>query len=625
MQETQMKRSKLDPLGQAEYGILATAGGDPVSLPQPEHNPPDVSNAATLPMLGHEELAERARRVEDSFDQLHAILDGVADGITAQGPSGQVIYANTAAARLIGYASAEDLQRTPPSELLRAFELFDEAGNPFPVDQLPSRLALTGMHPPETLIRFREVATGEERWLLVKSAPVKDEHGRVRLAINIFRDITAQRRDEEAQRFLAEATGLLASSLDYQTTLEQVARLAVPKISDWCVVDVVDDSGEARRLALAHVDPAKVAVARKLQEIYPPDSDESQGVTKVLKTGRPEMIPEISDELLTRAAKDEHHLQLLRQVGMKSAMVVPMVARSRILGAISFVSAESGRRFDFNDLELAQHLGRRAALAVDNARLYGEAQEALHLRNELFSGISHDLKNPLTGIKGMAQLLMRQVRRMETPDRDRLVEGLESIDSIASRMSAQINELLDVARLQMGQPLELESRPVEIVKLVREIVSEHQKSTEAHNIRLVTSVPRLVGDWDEVRLARVISNLLSNAVKYSPSGGDVLVEVSREENESGSWALVSVRDWGLGIPRDELSKVFLGFRRGRNVTGIQGTGIGLASARQIVELHGGRIAVSSMEGNGSTFTVWLPVGPRVSSQAEASPTLPEAA
>jgi PAS domain S-box-containing protein len=187
-------------------------------------------------------------------------------------------------------------------------------------------------------------------------------------------DVTERRRAEEAQRFLAEASDMLSSSLDYRETLSSVARLVVPTLADWCVVDVLDENGSLERLAVEHPDPGKVALVRKLQERYPPDPDEPSGVYQVLRSGEPEMMAEIPEEFLEAAAVDAAHREILRELGLRSYMVVPLVARARTLGAISMIAAESGRRYGQADLALAQELARRAALAVDNARLYEEAQ-----------------------------------------------------------------------------------------------------------------------------------------------------------------------------------------------------------------------------------------------------------
>jgi PAS domain S-box-containing protein len=305
-------------------------------------------------------------------DQLEAILSGVADGVTAQAPDGRLIYANEAAVETLGYGSVDELLEAPVRDVLERFEILDEEGAPFPLERLPGRVALAERTTSEALIRFRVRRTGEERWSQVKAAPVLDEDGEVLMAINVMEDITEHKRSELREQFLSESTRVLQASLDLDETLEQVARLAVPDMADWCVVDLAGTGGSIERVALVHTDPARVAQAEQLQERYPPDPRSETGVPQVLRTGRPELYPEVPDELLEQGAVDEEHLRLLREFGLRSAMIVPMISRGRALGALTFVSGPSGRHFDAHDLALAEELARRCADAVQNARVFAE-------------------------------------------------------------------------------------------------------------------------------------------------------------------------------------------------------------------------------------------------------------
>ncbi len=307
-----------------------------------------------------------------SRDDLEAIVEGVADAVTAQAPDGHLVYANDAAVRLLGFADAQELLEAPPTEFRKRFEMLDEDGNDIPLERLPGRRALAGERPPPLTVRYRAHESAEVRWSRVQSTPVFDERGAVRLAINVIEDITDIKRAELAQRFLAEASHTLAASLDYQETLRAVARLAVPAVADWCAVDLVAGD-DIERVAVEHVDPARVELARELQERHPPDRDSDTGVHAVLRHGRAELYREIPDELLVQAARDEEHLATLRSVGLRSGMLAPMTLRDRVLGVITFASAESGRRFDEHDLALAEDLALRAAAAVENARLYETA------------------------------------------------------------------------------------------------------------------------------------------------------------------------------------------------------------------------------------------------------------
>src|SRR5919202_671554 len=406
----------------------------------------------------------------------------------------------------------------PVAALSARYGFEDEAGNPFAPDQLPSRRALRGLQPEEVVLHVRELRTGEEGWRAITARPIFDEQGRLRFVVNVFRDVTRLKRAEAQQRFLAEAGRLLASSLEYHTTLAHLARLAVPEIGDWCAVDMRREEGRIQRLAAAHVDPAKVRLANELWERYPPDPDDQVGLPNVLRTGRSELFTEIPDALLEASAVDAEHLAILRGLGLRSAMVVPLAARGRTLGAISFVAAESGRRYDGADLAFAEALAARAALAVDSAELYGQLQRELRARDEFLAAASHDLKNPLASIKGSAQMLQRAVARAGTVDPERLRAALGSIDRTTTRMAKLVDGLLDVTRLRLGRTLELERAPADLAALARAAAAEAQQATERHRIS-VEGAERLVGEWDAARLERVLSNLLDNAVKYSPTGG----------------------------------------------------------------------------------------------------------
>ena len=315
----------------------------------------------------------RARReATRARDELDAMLGGIADAVTGQAPDGSIIYANEAALATLGFETREELESTPPAEILARFDLFTEAGEPFPPDQLPGRRAVSGEGEGEAIIRFRERATGEERWSVVKSTPVHDSDGFLRMAINVIEDITAHKRSELAERFLSESSRLLASSLDTDEVLEQVAHLAVPEVADWCAVVVLRVDGELEQVALAHTDPEMLERGFELSRMYPPRAHHQVGAASVIRSGKSEFAAEIPEELLERVTEDERHLELVMELGMRSAMTVPMVARGGTLGAMTFVTGPSGRRFDERDLELAEELARRCATAVENARLYGE-------------------------------------------------------------------------------------------------------------------------------------------------------------------------------------------------------------------------------------------------------------
>jgi PAS domain S-box-containing protein len=238
-----------------------------------------------------------------------------------------------------------------------------------------------------------------------------------------------------------------------------------------------------------------------------------------------------------------------------------------------------------------------------------EAEAALRERDQVLATVSHDLKLPLTAIRGQADLLQRRLEHTGALEPERLAKGLELIQTAARKMGTWIDELLDAARLEAGRPVELLPEPADLVALAWQAAAEQQRTTERHRIHVQTAEAQLLGVWDPVRLSRVLDNLVSNAIKYSPVGGEVVVSVGRHADATGEWAVLSVRDQGVGIPATDLPHIFERFRRGSNVAGrIAGAGLGLAGAAQIVQLHGGSLTVDSREQQGSTFTVRLPLG-----------------
>ena len=445
----------------------------------------------------------------------------------------------------------------------------------------------------------------------VRTAELYDEQRRLRGEAQV-----AERR----ATFLAEATTLLSSSLDYEKTLEAVAHAAVPWVADWCGVDILGEDGELRRLAVAHVDPAKVEWARELSVRYPYDPDAPRGVAAVLRTGRAELYAEIPDELLVASAKDEEHLRIMRELGFNSAMVVPLAAQGRAFGAITFVTAESGRRYGAEDLAFVEDLARRASLAVENARLYQQAQEANRIKDEFLATLSHELRTPLTAIFGWASMLA--AGNLNAHEAGRAVAAIER----NARAQRQIVEdVLDVSRIITGK-LRLEMRPVELRALVQDAVESVRPAAEAKGVYLSTLLAPEVGEvtGDPDRLQQVMWNLLSNAVKFTPAGGRVEVELRRD----GARTSLRVQDTGEGIAPEFLPHVFDRFRQADMGTTRQhgGLGLGLAIVRHLVELHGGEVAAESAgRGLGSTFTLRLPLKPAQRGDESSQPAAAKAA
>jgi PAS domain S-box-containing protein len=304
--------------------------------------------------------------------RLEVIMDALAEAVTIRGLDDHLIYANRAALHRLGFSSVDELRDADPRALMRDYEATDERGQAIGMDDLPSVRLLRGQQPEPLLMRYVNRSTGEEQWTLLKATAVRDASGSVEAAVTIIEDVTASKRAALRMEFLARASQVLASSLDYQETLRNVAGLAVPQIADWCAVDLFDEDGGRESVAVAHTDPTKLEMAERLRAFEPEELDPEQGLGRVRRTGEPQLFTEIPDELLAQAAVDAEHLRLLRAVGMRSALLVPMQVRKRTIGALTLVSAESGRTFNDSDVEFAGQIAERASLAVENARLYTE-------------------------------------------------------------------------------------------------------------------------------------------------------------------------------------------------------------------------------------------------------------
>jgi signal transduction histidine kinase len=404
-------------------------------------------------------------------------------------------------------------------------------------------------------------------------------------------------------RFLAEISATFSSSLDYQQTLRTVAQRCVPALASWCVIDLLSrHAGRPRldRVAIAAQDPRREALLRELQERYPVDPEGPNLIAHVLRTGEADLQPTLPAHLIQQATVDARHGEILRELSGASSLLVPLRARGQILGVLSLLAEEPGR-YGLQDLELATEIACLAAVAIDNARLYQESQRAIQMRDDFLATLSHDLRNPLSVIKLKVQALQRKVGKKEPG----WLEYLAAIDKQTGIMLDLMEELLDLANVQTGQQMALRLLRIELRALCQAAIADCQATTDHHHLTLRPGA-EVWGQFDEIRLLRVLANLLSNAVKYSPFGGEITVQVEQEGDRS---ALIRVSDQGIGIPAADLPHIFERFRRASNAAGqAAGSGVGLASAQAIVEQHGGSIWAESQEGKGSTFVVKLPLG-----------------
>jgi PAS domain S-box-containing protein len=444
---------------------------------------------------------------------------------------------------------------------------------------------------------------------------------RAATAIDNARLYTAEHTARSRAAFLSDASGLLASSLDYEATLSSVARSVVPDLADWCSVEIVEEDGAGnrslRQLAVAHIDPAKVEWARRLRERYPSRLEDPQGVANVIRTGEPELYPNFTDEMLEQGARDTGHFKMLRDLRLASVIIAPLTSRGRTLGAITFVAAESGRRYTADDLVLAVELARRAAIAVDNARLFSEAQaaraaaesargaaeDANRAKSEFLTVMSHELRTPLNAIGGYAELLDLGIRGPVTREQRK---DLQRIQASQQHLLGLIDEVLNYARVESGVVgYHLTDVPAAEVTRVAETLVAPQIRSKGLALEPSHCEPEnLAARADREKVQQILLNLLSNSVKFTERGGRIQVRC----NAAGDRVHIQVRDTGIGIPAEKLDHIFEPFVQvGRALNRpTEGTGLGLAISRDLARGMGGDLTAESTLGEGSTLTLTLP-------------------
>ena len=463
-----------------------------------------------------------------------------------------------------------------------------------------NRTDVTG-EPFEAEFRLKD-RTGAYRWFLGRAVDVCDDSGRMMMRFGTSTDIDDTKRAAHDARFLAQASEMLSTLVDAESTLQRVANLAVPFFADWCSVDLAVEGRGLRRLTVAHDDPKQAHIADLLLHRYPPHPDEPCGISAVMRTGQPELIPEVTEEMLVSIARDETHLRLLQEMGLKSSVCVPVKGRDGTIGVLTFASTESGRRYGPDDLRLAEDLAHRAAIAVENARLYEELRGNDRRKNEFLATLAHELRNPLAPIRNAIHLLDR-----DEPDAEvrREVRGI--MRRQVEHMGRLVEDLLDMSRINQGK-VDLRMQIVDLTAVVARSLEAARPLIEDQGHRLIVEIPKeeIALKADPTRLGQVLDNLLNNAAKYTDPGG--LIHLSAER--LGDEVEIRVRDSGIGVAQDKLSKIFDLFvqeeRRMDRSRG--GLGIGLSLVRRLVEMHGGSVSARSEGlGLGSEFLVRLPI------------------
>src|SRR5439155_14188428 len=559
------------------------------------------------------------KRAEVASLRLAAIVRWSEEAIVGKDLDGIITSWNPAAERLFGFTAQEAIGRS--------IRMIVPADRQSEEDDVLSRLWRGETIEHFETVRIRKDGTPIDVGLTV--SPIKDADGSIVGASKIARDIgerlrvegerarlltaeqVARARAESAERratILSESSAILSSSLDASTTLRTVSQLVVPRFADWCIVDLVTRENTIERVAISAAGSDSDALLAELQQ-YAPDGVSSQPSAEAIRSRRTVVIPEITEETLVSTARDDRHLAIVRRLRPYSALAVPMAIRLRVIGASTLVRTTQGHRYDDADVAMAEELARRAALAVDNATLYAEAEqaraqaeEANRAKDEFLAVLSHELRTPMNAVYGWARMLqMGQIDSATTP------RALDAIVRNAHIQLQLIDDLLDVSRIISGK-MRLDIRPVDLPRVLESALDAVRPATEAKGVRLQSLIDPSAGplNGDPDRLQQVVWNLLMNAVKFTPRDGRIQLALQRV----GSHLEVVVSDTGAGIRPELLPVIFDRFKQGESgsTRNQGGLGIGLALVRHLVELHGGSVtAESAGEGQGATFRVKLPL------------------
>jgi PAS domain S-box-containing protein len=555
-----------------------------------------VEEMATL----NEELASANQALLEAEGFVRGVLESISDPFVVHDAGWRFRYVNEAAAavfRTSGHGGPERLVGRVVWD-----EYPDLVGSR--VEREMRRAA--EQHQP---VSFEEFSPRTGTWSEMRCYPLPGGG-----LATVWKDVTARRRSEEAAHFLSGASAILGSSLDYEATLSAVAQMLVPRLGDWCVVQLVDPDGRVGQVAVAHADPARLELARELNRRFPPNPGGDAVLRGVLTSGRGAVVADIPDEMLAAGARGPEHLRMVRELGLRSAIVAPLTARGRVLGAITLISAESERRYGPDDLALATEIGGRAGLAVDNARLYAEAaaaradaEAANRAKSEFLAVMSHELRTPLNAIGGYAELIELGVHGDVTPAQ---AEALSRIQRSQRHLLSLINDVLNYARIEAAR-VHYDLAPVPLHEALAGLEALLAPQVRARGVSYAYTVagPALAVMGDEEKVRQVLLNLLSNAVKFTAPGGRVWVSAEADADA----VRIHVADTGTGIPSDKLDSVFEPFvQLGRGLSSTQeGTGLGLAISRDLARGMGGDLTAQSVVGEGSTFTLRLPRAPDV--------------
>jgi PAS domain S-box-containing protein len=548
---------------------------------QPLRGPNGAIEGAMIFAYDVTDMVASRQRVEEAEERLRLALESAELGTWDYDPQSGAIQCDASFRRLFGLRPDGEMNT---KRLMSAIRMEDRPG----VEEA-ARRSFDPHGGGGYVAQYRTVGIddGVERWISVHGRTFFDEQGKPHRFVGTGVDITREKVALERERFLAEATAVLASSFDYGTTVASVGKLAVPTLADGCAVELLPEADEPPLLIVEHASSPQAERLREVWRRSSPDPTSPLKIDHVVSTGQPTFIPDVSE-----------------QPGIRSAMILPIKVRDRTIGLLGLFQAESGRRYSASDLTFAAELARRTGAAIENARLYDQAKRAVGIRDQFLSIASHELRTPLTALTFLLSTVSKMVARgtpATGPDGDKLAERISRMRDQIGRLNTLVDDLLNVSRIATGR-LSLNLEPMDLVELVKDVLNRLNDVAEHANSRMTLRAPEsLKGRWDHDRIDQVVTNLVGNAIKHA-AGTPIDVEVGCDDNI----ARLVVRDQGPGIRESDQKRIFERFERAAPPA-LAGFGLGLWLVKSIVDAHNGRVEVASTPGNGARFVIELPI------------------